>query len=190
MWGSCSVTFWRISDLSLSGIYGGLDTIASNVTPSNLDSKSARASPSTKRTSEAYFSAFVRAIASASDEISIAHTSLSLTMRLRAMAMHPLPVQRSKILAPHLASLATQSTSSSVSGRGISTPSATRSSISANSALPMIYCTGRQRRRSSHILSKSLISNSTLGSISSSLRVMPPNDVIIISAICRASTSG
>ena len=75
------------------------------------------------------------------------------------------------------------------SGRGTSTPSETLRVISSNVVCPMIYCTGRQARRSAIMASRLSICSGADGSTRRSLRVMPPHSVMISSAMLRASQS-
>ena len=87
-------------------------------------------------------SLFVRAIANASSEISQASTSASGSLLSREIAMHPLPVPISNRRRAFGFSSTISSTSSAVSGRGISTPEATLKFLPQNSAIPRMYCIG------------------------------------------------
>ena len=86
---------------------------------------------------------FSRATARASVEMSHASTMARGSLRLSAIAMQPLPVPRSIRRKGSLpCSLATQSMSSAVSGRGMSTAGLTLNSIPQNGVRPSMYCSG------------------------------------------------
>lgn len=132
-------------------MYGGLETTASNIPPCHTPSQlSASASASAFRNSTPVRckAPFSRATASASSEISVATIRAPDNFDASATAIAPLPVHMSNIDIGERdisakVSFATHATSSSVSGRGIRTPSRTPNSSPQNSQRPAIYCTGR-----------------------------------------------
>ncbi len=86
------------------------------------------------------FIEFSFAMAIASAEISIAKTFAAGSLFAMAIAMHPEPVPISRIQGKPVLSFARiHSTSSSVSGRGISTEGLTLNLIPKNSVSPRIY---------------------------------------------------
>ena len=102
--------------------------------------------------------------------------------------MQPLPVPTSSSRRAVGCSLVTHSTSSSVSGRGMSTPSRTLKLMPQNSASPSSYCTGRPAASRAMTSSSPSSSSSAPGSASSCVRLTPPSPAAVSSAMLRASS--
>ena len=120
-------------------MYGGLLTITSHFSSS---SGGESASCSWKSTVAPRRCAFSSAMLSASRLISHAVTLACGMLRASVMAIHPLPVPMSSTFACFGLCRSTIWHSSSVSGRGMSTPGLTQKVRSAKTALPVTYCTG------------------------------------------------
>ena len=146
-----------MSARSRSHIYGGLDTMMSyfgveGATHSLPLPKGGESSDSISYwwndTLAPSRSAFASAIASASGDMSTASTSASGISNASVMAMQPLPVPISRIfrLSEGWVFIINRQ-SSSVSGRGMSTPVATEKLRPQKQARPSTYCIGSPSSR-------------------------------------------
>lgn len=122
-----------------------------------------------KDTGASFIRAFSLATVNASADMSQASIVACGSCLLSAMAMQPLPVPRSSMRGCCVACSQTiQSTSSAVSGRGMSTDEFTANSIPQNGAFPSMYCSGSPCRRRSMMPCRSV--PCSVVSVTSSLR--------------------
>src|SRR5262249_47218559 len=158
----------------------GLETMTSKAPRS-----ASRTSEATKRRCARCACALRRATVSAPTETSTATTCRSVRARSSEMATQPLPAPTSTTRAPCGARMIAVSTSSSVSGRGISTRSSTTYWRPKKSQRPRMYCSGSPLSRCA--------TSSSIGS--GSIRVSPcasthTRELPVASAMSRSTSRG
>ena len=147
--GSCASTSAGSVGTTAEGMYGGFDTSTSSApmyagsTPSARSQRTTSTAPSSPSASR-----LRSASAAAFGETSVATTCVPCRSLAMEHAMHPVPVPTSSTRAsrPQARAASTPSsaasTRTSVSGRGMSTPSSHCSTMWRNGISPVMYCSG------------------------------------------------
>ena len=155
--------------------------------PGKTSARSLRASALRRMTPAPSARQLRAAVSSAVSEMSAAYTCAPGSASARVAAMQPLPVPTSSSAAASVSACAIHAASSSVSGRGISTPSRTANVRPQNSVRPTTYCTGRPAASWPRMSSSSAISSGAPGSVSRADALSPDSSETATRAMLRAS---